>query len=124
MSAPLTLLRARPRRTIRDVPFVEYLARIDFLGAAVVAAALVVLAIAVGYFLEISVEDLGGNLLPGAGRWLGRSALDFAHEHPDEPWFCRTCKSLNLAGATVCYHGCGPRPDEARRTDDGPTSAA
>ena len=104
--------------------FVEYLGRIDFLGAAVVAAGLVVLALAVGYFLEVSLDDFAGNLLPGAGRWLGRSALDFAHDQPDEPWFCRNCKSLNLAGATICYRGCGPRPDDTHPSHEGPTSAA
>jgi hypothetical protein len=27
------------------------------------------------------------------------------------PWFCATCHSQNLATASRCYHGCGPRQD-------------
>jgi hypothetical protein len=28
-----------------------------------------------------------------------------------EPWFCDTCHSQNLATASRCYHGCGPRKE-------------
>jgi hypothetical protein len=28
-----------------------------------------------------------------------------------QPWFCDTCHSQNLATASRCYHGCGPRKE-------------
>jgi hypothetical protein len=95
------------------VDFLQYLSRIDFAGAVLLGVGVVVLALVVHHFLQASVADVISNVLPGLGRWLGLSALDLAHEDPPEAWFCDTCKSLNLAGATVCYRGCGPRPDLA-----------
>jgi hypothetical protein len=92
------------------VPFVEYLSHIDFGGAVLLGVVVVVIALFVHHFLQVSAEDLIRNLLPSVARWLGLSALDAAHEDPGEAWFCPTCKSLNLAGAQICYRGCGPRP--------------
>jgi hypothetical protein len=102
------------------VPFLEYLSHIDFGGAVLLAVAAVVLALVILQFLQVSVDDLIRNLLPGAGRWLGQSALEIAHEVPSEAWFCDRCKSLNLPGAELCYRGCGPRPapPTARPGDD------
>jgi hypothetical protein len=106
------------------VPFLEYLSHIDFAGAVLLGVVAVVIAIVVNLFLQVSVDDLFRNLLPGAGRLLGLSALDVAHEEPAEAWFCQDCKSLNLAGAEVCYRGCGPRPAPAAgRSEDRTTSA-
>ena len=104
---------APPRGSRHDsgVPsFAEYLSHIDFGGAVLLAAGAVIVALVVHHFLQVSAEDLIRNVLPGAARWLGLSALDTAHEGPAEAWFCQTCKSLNLAGAVDCYRGCGPRP--------------
>jgi hypothetical protein len=95
------------------VSFLEYIAGIDFGGAILVAVAIVAIAIVVSQFLLVSADDLLRNLLPGAGRLIGQSAIEVAHEQPDEAWFCRTCKSLNLAGTQSCYRGCGPRPAPA-----------
>jgi hypothetical protein len=92
------------------VAFLEYLSHINFGGAVLLAVALVAVALLIHQFLQVGVDDLVRNLLPGASRWLGVSAVDIAHDESDEAWFCQTCKSLNLAGATVCYRGCGPRP--------------
>jgi hypothetical protein len=93
------------------VPFLEYLSNIDFTGAVLVGVAVVAVAFVVNLFLQVSVDDLLRNLLPGAGRLIGQSALEVAHDTQSDAWFCRTCKSLNLAGAQVCYRGCGPRPE-------------
>jgi hypothetical protein len=92
------------------VAFLEYLSHIDFGGAVLLAVALVILAVVVQQFLQVSADDLVRNLLPGAGRWIGQSAVEMAHDDSHEAWFCQTCKSLNLPGAQVCYRGCGPRP--------------
>ena len=93
--------------------FLQYLSHIDFAGAVLLGVIVVVVALGLHQFLQVSVDDVIRNLLPGVARWLGLSALDIAHEEPPQAWFCQTCKSLNLAGATVCYRGCGPRPDLA-----------
>ena len=90
--------------------FLEYLSHIDFGGAVLVAVGLVLLALVGHQFLQGSADDLLRNLLPGAGRWIGQSAVEMAHDESDEAWFCHKCKSLNLAGTDFCYRGCGPRP--------------
>jgi hypothetical protein len=104
------------------VPFLEYLSHINFGGAVLLAVVAVMIAVAINQLIQVSADDLIRNLLPGAGRWLGVSALDMAHDDPGEAWFCQTCKSLNLAGAQVCYRGCGPRPPVLiTTTTDDPT---
>lgn len=104
--------------------FLDYISGINFGGAILLAIAIVAIALAVNQLLLVSAEDLLRNLLPGAGRWLGWSALDIAHDQPDEAWFCRTCKSLNLAGSQMCYRGCGPRPAPAEPVSVDHTGAA
>lgn len=90
--------------------FADYLSHIDFGAALLLGVAAVVVALAIHQFMQAGADDVIRNLIPGAARWLGLSALEIAHEEPPEAWFCQTCRSLNLAGAEVCYRGCGPRP--------------
>ncbi|MFL5724684.1 MAG: hypothetical protein ACJ78H_14960, partial [Chloroflexota bacterium] len=92
-----------------DVSFLDYLSHIDFIAATVVGVMVGVVALVANHFLQVSAEDVLQNILPGTGRWLGRSAVDFAHEGPDEPWFCPRCRSLNPGSADACYRGCGRR---------------
>jgi hypothetical protein len=96
------------------VPFAEYLSHIDFVLAGVVAIGAGLIFLVINHFLQISSEDVFTNILPGAGRWLGRSAVELAHDEAAQAWFCPACRSLNVPGAAACYHCLRPRPERPR----------
>ena len=85
----------------------QYLASINWLGAVIVAAALVVIGLVLLRFLMASTSEVG-NMLPGAGEAAGRALLDF-RDMPVDSWVCVNCRSVNTPHATHCYRGCGLR---------------
>jgi hypothetical protein len=92
---------------VTDSGLGAYLDGIDFVAAvaaAVVAIAVVAVALRLVVVLGPVVGDLTNDaraLLRGKG---GRSA---------PPWLCPTCRSINEPFAQFCYHGCGPRIEDA-----------
>lgn len=91
--------------------FADYLLGIDWLGAVVVAAVLVVVALVLGRFLMATTSEVG-HMLPGAGEAAGRALLD-VRDLPEDSWVCLNCRSVNTPQATHCYRGCGSRDDLA-----------
>ena len=88
--------------------FSSYLARMDLVQAALLAALGVVVALAANRFLQNVADDV-----MSAGNALGERLARFAQRRRPQPfdssWFCVTCHSLNAASATACYRGCGRR---------------
>ena len=89
----------------------QYLASINWLGAVIVAAVLVVIGLVLLRFLMASTSEVG-NMLPGAGQAAGRAILDM-RDMPVDSWVCANCRSVNTPHATHCYRGCGLREDLA-----------
>jgi len=90
----------------------RYLASIDWVGAVVVAAVLVVIGLVVLRFLLATTSEVG-HMLPGAGEVAGRAILDARGDMPVNSWVCVNCRSVNTPHAAHCYRGCGLREDLA-----------
>jgi hypothetical protein len=101
---------------------IDYIARLDLPLAVVVAGSAVVVAFGINAFLQAASEEISRGL-PTVGRWLGRSAVDLAHADEERPWFCPVCRSLNHAGAEMCYRGCTVRVRATGRRDELPEDA-
>jgi hypothetical protein len=95
------------------VPFAEYLASIDWVGAVLVGTVLVVVGLVVLQFMLASTAEVG-HMIPGAGRAAGRAVLDARGELPVDSWVCETCRSVNTPNAKRCYLGCGLREELGR----------
>jgi hypothetical protein len=95
------------------VTFDEYLASIDWVGAVLAAAILVVVGLVLLHFLMASTSEVG-RMLPGAGRATGQALLDARGDLPIDSWVCPSCHSVNTPNASHCYRGCGERDDLAR----------
>ena len=93
--------------------FADYILGIDWLGAVVVAAALVLVGLVLGRFLMASTSEVG-RMIPGAGQAAGRALLD-ARDLPADSWVCVRCRSVNTPQASHCYRGCGSRDEFAER---------
>jgi hypothetical protein len=89
----------------------SYIASIDVRMAIGVAAAAVIVAMVVRSFVLATAEE-GLDAIPVIGTMLARSALARRRGLASRPWFCRRCRSLNPASATLCYRGCGPRSEQ------------
>ena len=62
-------------------------------------------------FLVASAVELGDLVRAATGR-LGAAIVGRRHaSDAQDPWLCRTCRSVNLATATTCYRRCGTRAD-------------
>ena len=85
----------------------RYLASIDWVGAVVVAAVLVVVGLILLRFLMATTSEVG-HMIPGAGEAAGRAILDARGDLPVDSWVC-----MNSPHATQCYRGCGLREDLA-----------
>jgi len=90
----------------------RYLASIDWVGAVVLAAVLVVIGLVVLRFLLATTSEVG-HMLPGAGEVAGRAILDARGDMPVNSWVCVNCRSVNTPHAAHCYRGCGLREDLA-----------
>lgn len=86
----------------------DYLASIDWVGAVVVGALLIVIGLVLLRFLTATTSEMG-SMLPGARDAAGRALLDVRGQLPVESWVCVVCRSVNVPTATHCYRGCGPR---------------
>lgn len=93
--------------------FGEYLASIDWVGAVLVAAALVLVGLVALQFLLASTAEVG-HMLPGAGRAASQAVLDARADLPVDSWVCIVCRSVNTPNAKLCYRGCGNREDLAQ----------
>jgi hypothetical protein len=53
------------------------------------------------------------DMARGVFSWATGRAVDLhlANMGGAQPWFCDTCHSQNIATASRCYHGCGPRKE-------------
>jgi hypothetical protein len=89
-----------------------YLVSIDWLGAVVVAAVVVGIAMILLRFLMATSSEMG-DMIPGAGRAAGKAILD-SREMPVDSWVCAVCRSINTPHATHCYRGCGERGELAQ----------
>jgi hypothetical protein len=90
----------------------RYLASIDWLGAVVLAAVLVVGGLVLLRFLMATSSEVG-HMLPGASEAAGRVILDARGDLPVDSWVCANCRSVNTPHATHCYRGCGLKEDLA-----------
>lgn len=99
--------------------FDEYLASIDWVGAVLAAAVLVVVGLVALQFLLASTSEVG-RMLPGAGRATGQVLLDARGDLPVDSWVCSTCRSVNTPNARLCYRGCGERDDLTRELPEDP----
>ena len=90
----------------------RYLASINWVGAIVVATALVAIGLVLLRFLLATTSEVG-HMIPGAGEAAGRALLDARGDLPIDSWVCRNCRSVNTPHATHCYRGCGLREDLA-----------
>ena len=85
-----------------------YLARIDWLGAAVLATAAVALAL-----VAIRAAEHLADRLPemrGEMGWrLAHRGFSLGRGVPSDRWVCSRCRSWNDPAASACYRGCGPR---------------
>jgi hypothetical protein len=95
------------------VTFAEYLASIDWVGAVLVGAVLVVVGLVVLQFLMASTSEVG-HMIPGAGQAAGRAVLDARGELPVDSWVCSACRSVNTPNSNHCYLGCGLREELGR----------
>jgi hypothetical protein len=90
----------------------RYLASIDWVGAVVVAAVLVVVGLILLRFLMATTSEVG-HMIPGAGEAAGRAIMDARGDLPVDSWVCMNCRSVNTPHAAHCYRGCGLREDLA-----------
>ena len=90
----------------------DYLASIDWVGAAVVGTICVVLGAILLRVMVASSSEIG-SMIPGASESAARAVLD-AREMPADSWVCVSCRSINRPTANTCYRGCGRRDDLAR----------
>ena len=103
--------------------FGEYLASIDWVGAVVVAAVMVVIGLVALRFLLATTSEVG-QMLPGATRATGQALLDARGDLPVDSWVCGKCRSVNTPNAKRCYRGCGTRDDLARPLPANPDAIA
>jgi hypothetical protein len=103
---------ARLRMHHSTMEAARYLASIDWVGAVVVAAVLVVIGLVLLRFLLATTSEVG-HMLPGAGEAAGRAILDARGDLPVNSWVCANCRSVNTPHAAHCYRGCGLKEDLA-----------
>lgn len=101
----------------------EYLASIDWVGAVLVAAVMVVIGLVLLRFLLATTSEVG-QMLPGATRATGNALLDARGDLPVDSWVCVKCRSVNTPNAKLCYRGCGTRTELAQPLPANPDALA
>jgi hypothetical protein len=89
--------------------FGAYLDSVDWGGGILAGIAVVIVGLAINWFLQASMDETL-SVIP----WLRSRIADAIRNREGAPtlsWICATCNSLNDPVAEYCYRGCGARVD-------------